>query len=88
MKNKFLPIFLIIIFLFVFYVFYKGLTNPNIYEPKFKSGKSIPVFEAKSLNDNININSKELFAEDKFYLLNILYTVVLRLNCPTVLSSP
>ena len=24
----------------------------------------------------------------KFYLLNILYTMVLRLNCPTVLSSP
>ena len=33
MKFKILPIFLITIFLIIFFIFYKGLQNSNIYTP-------------------------------------------------------
>jgi len=71
MKNKF-SLFIIIIFLsFCFVVFYKGLNNSNIYKPKISDKKNIPVFEAKDFNSNIYIDSKKIFDEDIFYILNI-----------------
>ena len=71
MKNKFFPIFLISILCFVFFVFYKGLQNSNIYQPKIDNSKDIPFFEAKTLYENNKINSANLFKKDKYYLLNI-----------------
>ena len=71
MKNKF-SLFVIIIFLsFCFVVFYKGLNNPNIYTPKIKGEKNIPTFEAKIFNSDGYINSKKIFKEDIFYIVNI-----------------
>tara|TARA_B100000965_G_scaffold298376_1_gene256720 strand:+ start:98 stop:616 length:519 start_codon:yes stop_codon:yes gene_type:complete len=71
MKIKIFPIFFIIIFLIIFLIFYKGLKNPNIYEPKVNLEKNIPVFVAKIFSTNDKINSEKIFTDDKFYLMNI-----------------
>ena len=71
MKIKFLPIFLIIIFFTIFLIFYKGLQNSNIYTPDTITKKNIPSFETKIFDTDNKINSKNIFLDDKFYLLNI-----------------
>ena len=71
MKSKF-SFFVIIIFLSFFLIlFYKGLNNSNNYLPKIKDKKNIPSFEAKDFNSNIHINSKDIFEENIFYIVNI-----------------
>ena len=71
MKNNF-SIFAIVIFLtFCFIIFYKGLSNSNTYAPKVNDKRNLPNFEAKNFSSNININSKKIFEEDSFYILNI-----------------
>ena len=71
MKNKF-SLFIVIIFIsFCFTIFYKGLNHSNTYAPKIKIKKSIPIFEAKDFNSNAYLTSKEIFEEDKFYIVNI-----------------
>ena len=71
MKNKF-RLFVIIVFLsFCFSIFYKGLDNSNIYAPKIKDKKDIPIFQAKDFNSSVNMNSEKIFVEDTFYILNI-----------------
>ncbi len=71
MKNKFFPTFLSLIFIIIFFIFYKGLQNSNIYTPKSDLEKDIPFFKAKIFNSNSEINSNEIFKNDKFYLMNI-----------------
>ena len=71
MKSKTLPIFLITIFIIIFYIFYKGLQNPNIYTPDIIIKKDIPNFKTKVFDTNNIINSNEIFKENKFYLVNI-----------------
>ena len=71
MKIKFLPIFLIIIFFTIFLIFYKGLQNSNIYTPDTITKKDIPSFETKIFDTDNKVNSKNIFLDDKFYLLNI-----------------
>ena len=71
MKNKVLPFFLIIIFIFIFIIFYKGLQDINIYTPKTKINYVVPKFEANLLYSNKTVNSSEIFEPNKFYLLNI-----------------
>ena len=71
MKVKFFQIFLIIIFVIIFLIFYKGLQNSNIYTPNTLIKKNIPSFEAKTLRTNKKIGSKNLFKENEFYLINI-----------------
>ena len=71
MKNFFLPISFVIIFLIIFIVFYKGLKNTNIYTPDVKINNEVPSFSAKSFYSNEKINSSNVFEIDKFYLLNI-----------------
>ena len=71
MKIKIFPIFFIIIFLIIFLILYKGLENPNVYEPKVDPEKNIPVFTAKIFSTNNKINSEKIFTGDKFYLMNI-----------------
>ena len=71
MKNK-LNLFIIIVFLsFCFVIFYKGLNNSNTYTPKISNKKDIPIFESKDFNSNVYLNSKKIFEEDKFYIVNI-----------------
>lgn len=71
MKTKLLPFFLIVIFLIIFLLFYKGLQNSNIYSPKTNFEKDIPSFEAKIFDTDKIINSEKIFDSDKFYLMNI-----------------
>ena len=56
---------------FSFIVFYKGLDNSNTYTPKINYKKNIPVFKAKDFNSNIYIDSKKIFEENIFYVVNI-----------------
>lgn len=71
MKIKFFPFFLIISFLMIFFIFYKGLQNSNIYTPTIQDEKSIPNFKAKVFETGKIINSTQIFEEEKFYLFNI-----------------
>ena len=71
MKNKIFPFFLIIIFLIIFFIFYKGLQNSNIYIPKLDSKRDIPTFKVKIFETENEINSETIFQKNKFYLLNI-----------------
>ena len=71
MRAKIFPIFLIITFSIIFYVFYKGLQNSNIYTPEIKSEIKIPSFEAKEFFSKDTINSDQIFIDSEFYLLNI-----------------
>ena len=71
MKTKIFPIFLIITFSIIFYVFYKGLQNSNIYTPEIKSEIKIPSFEAKEFFSKDKINSDQIFIGSNYYLLNI-----------------
>ena len=71
MKNRIILIFLIFIFSIVFFIFYKGLQNSNIYTPNVEYKKNIPIFEAQMFDKEKKINSNQIFNRDKFYLLNI-----------------
>ena len=71
MKNKILPIILTSVFIIIFFVFYKGLQNSNIYTPKVEFKKIIPSFEAKIFDSDDKISSNQIFNREKFYLLNI-----------------
>ena len=71
MKIKIFPIFLIIAFLIIFFVFYKGLQNSNIYTPEIKSEIKIPNFQTKEFFSKEKINSDKIFMESEYYLLNI-----------------
>ena len=71
MKIKILPVFLSVIFLIIFFIFYKGLQNPNIYTPKIDNEKNIPSFKVKLFDSEREISSEEIFKQNKFYLLNI-----------------
>ena len=59
MKTKNFPIFLTIVFLIIFFVFYKGLQKSNIYIPKIYIEKDIPLFEAKLFESDKKVYSKE-----------------------------
>ena len=71
MKIKIFPSLLIIIFLIIFVIFYKGLQNSNTYTPNVSIEKNIPIFTVKIFETNNEINSKTIFKSDKFYLVNI-----------------
>ena len=71
MKIKFFPFFIVIFFLSIFFIFYKGLKNSNIYTPEVSVEKKIPSFSAKLLDTNNEISSDKIFKSEKFYLMNI-----------------
>ena len=71
MKKKFLPLFMVIVFGFIFIVFYKGLEDSNIYTPDTKLKNKIPIFKTKDFYSGLSLNSSDIFEFDKNYLLNI-----------------
>ena len=71
MKIKIFPISLITVFLIIFFVFYKGLQNSNIYTPEIKSEIKIPNFQTKDFFSKEKINSDKIFMGSEYYLLNI-----------------
>ena len=71
MKIKILRLVLVISFLIIFLIFYKGLNNSNIYTPETNLKKDVPDFKTKIFNSEKLIGSDEIFENDKFYLVNI-----------------
>ena len=71
MKTKIFPVFLIVTFSIIFFVFYKGLQNTNIYTPEIKSQIKIPNFKTKEFFSKGKINSDKIFVGSDYYLLNI-----------------
>lgn len=71
MKNKIFPLLLTIMFLIIFFIFYRGLQNSNIYTPKVNIEKNIPFFKTEIFDNENVINSDEIFKSKKFYLINI-----------------
>ncbi len=69
MKNRIIYL-LLVIFIFIFVIFYRGLNNPNSYTPNTEI-KSIPEFASETLIKKKTLNSKDIFNKNKFYLLNI-----------------
>ena len=70
MKNRIIIFFVFIFFIFSFSIFFKGLKKTNSYEPKNQI-KNIPQFSTLTFFEKKEINSKNIFNEDKFYLLNV-----------------
>ena len=71
MKNKFFWVSAVIFFIFCFVIFYKSLNNSNLYIPKSNDKKDIPFFVAKDFYSGINTDSKKIFEDESFYLVNI-----------------
>ncbi len=71
MKIRALHWFIILFFLLTFLVFFKGLKNTNIYTPKFQNEKNIPLFKANIFDNNVVVNSDDIFEEKNFYIMNI-----------------
>ncbi len=71
MKIKILPITISIFFLILFLIFYTSLKNPSTYTPVDNIKKNVPSFNLKVFDSNLKVNSKEIFKDNKFYLLNI-----------------
>ena len=46
MKDKLIPSIIIISFIIIFLIFYKGLQETNIYTPKSEIKKDIPIFSS------------------------------------------
>jgi len=71
MKSKIVPFVIIVLFIFFFTIFFKGLKTSNIYVPVNYFQKEIPSFTAQLLNTKIMVSSDEIFKDDKYYLMNI-----------------
>ena len=71
MKNKLIPLSIVLVFIIIFIIFFKGLQNTNIYTPNSKSSFEVPSVSVKLFNSNEIVNTLEIFSSDKFYLLNI-----------------
>ena len=71
MKIKIFFPSIIIFFSIVFFIFYKGLENKNIYTPNLNVQKDIPNIKVKLFDSDNLISSDEIFKNDKYYLLNI-----------------
>tara|TARA_X000000368_G_scaffold418586_1_gene418866 strand:- start:870 stop:1388 length:519 start_codon:yes stop_codon:yes gene_type:complete len=71
MKSKIVPFVIIVLFIFFFTIFFKGLKTSNIYVPVNYFQKEIPSFTAQLFNTKIIVSSDEIFKDDKYYLMNI-----------------
>ena len=71
MKNKIIPFSVVIIFVIIFFVFYKGLEDSKIYTPNINTKKELPVFKTKDFFSGISVKSSSIFELNKIYLLNI-----------------
>ena len=71
MKNKILPISITLLFIIIFYIFYKGLEDSKIYTPNLNKIVKIPNFNTKDFYKNETIESSNIFRSNEIYLLNI-----------------
>ena len=59
MKTKIFPIFLILFFIIIFFIFYKGLHNSNIYVPKNKGTSVLSSVGELVISGLISINASD-----------------------------
>ena len=71
MKNKILPISMILLLMIIFYIFYKGLEESKIYTPNLNKIIKIPNFNTKDFYSNEIIESSNIFNSGETYLFNI-----------------
>jgi cytochrome c biogenesis protein CcmG, thiol:disulfide interchange protein DsbE len=71
MKNKLLPFSIVLIFITIFIIFYKGLQDTNIYTPEVKTNYEVPSVSVELFDSSEIVNTLEIFNTDKFYLVNI-----------------
>jgi cytochrome c biogenesis protein CcmG, thiol:disulfide interchange protein DsbE len=71
MKNKLLPFSIVLIFITIFIIFYKGLQDTNLYTPEVKTNYEVPSVSVELFDSGKIVNTLEIFNTDKFYLLNI-----------------
>ena len=65
----FVSIFVLLFLLAI--IFFKSLKTENVYIPNKLIGKEIPNFSAKSLFGDQYLDSKKIFINKKYYLINI-----------------
>ena len=70
MKKNIIIFLISILLLFIFSIFYKSLKISNLYEEKNQI-RNIPQFSTLTFFEKKEVESKNIFNEDKFYLLNI-----------------
>ena len=70
MKKIIVSLIVIISVVFTFVIFYKSLNKSVLYEPRGEI-RSIPEFSAENFFKKEKIQSKNIFNQNKFYLLNI-----------------
>ena len=70
MKKRIFSFLIIVSLISAFIIFYKGLNKSTLYEPKSEI-KDIPEFLAITFFEKEEVNSKNIFDQNKFYLLNI-----------------
>lgn len=70
MKKKIILLLITTSLIITFVIFYKGLSKPKLYEPRSQI-KNIPEFTTTTFIKDEKINSKNIFNQNKFYLLNI-----------------
>ena len=71
MRNKIFIFSLVAVFGIIFYIFYKGLEDSNIYTPNINIKNKIPLFNTKDFFSGESQRSTSIFELDKIYLLNI-----------------
>ena len=71
MRNKILTFSLVLVFGIIFYIFYKGLEDSNIYTPNIKVKNKVPIFNTLDFFSGESQGSSSIFELDKIYLLNI-----------------
>ena len=71
MKNKFSLLSIVIIFIIIFIILYKGLQETNIYIPESKLNYEVPSSIVKLFDTNQTVNTIEIFQSDRLYLVNI-----------------
>ena len=60
-----------IVFVIIFFIFYKGLEDSKIYTPDFNTKKDVPFFKSKDFLSGENVTSSSVFNLEEIYLLNI-----------------
>tara|TARA_B100001057_G_scaffold496465_1_gene598013 strand:+ start:1163 stop:1678 length:516 start_codon:yes stop_codon:yes gene_type:complete len=70
MKNIIISLLALTFLIFTFVIFYKSLDKSILYEPKSEI-INIPEFTTKILFENKEVTTKQIFDQNKFYLLNI-----------------
>ena len=71
MRNKIFVFSLVAVFGIIFYIFYKGLEDSNIYTPNINIKNKVPLFNTKDFFSGESQRSTSIFELDKIYLLNI-----------------